>query len=413
MAKHGVRRSPATATVSAMTVAALCAVSDNASAFELKHTPRGQPLHWASAQISYVIDPSIEESVPGGADGVSSAVHGWSAAAGGPTLSSAAGKRAKAGVDGQNSILLAPDGFAPAGNALAVTVTSYDAATGDIVDADVVVNGIYDFAVLADHARAKAGASPISTDGASSDESKAAGKTPFDLVHVVSHEVGHTLGLADEQSNQSALMYAFTMPGDASSRLPSTDDVDGVKALYGAAPAAAATPPTAAPSGHSGCGQASVAESRTRAGDVWGALVLAVGAGLWITRRRGARNVARTVLPVCGALAAFVAGPMPAQSSAHSPRIGVDAAARVIDVSTSNVGGLFETTVELAPLACRKAPCPSGAWAHVWGGTVGGITQRVGNDSVPSVGDVVDVAFFSSEPRDVRVRPFVVVVQRH
>ncbi|MDP8999341.1 MAG: M10 family metallopeptidase domain-containing protein [Myxococcota bacterium] len=411
MAKHGVRRSPAMMTVCAMTAAAVCGVSHNASAFELKHTPRGQPLRWANAEVSYVIDSSIEESVPGGADAVSSAVHGWIGALGIPALSSGVGKKAKAGLDGQNSVLLAPDGFAPAGNALAITVTSYDAATGNIVDADVVVNGIYDFAVLADRARAKPGVFPIATDGASSDDSKAAGKTAFDLVHVVSHEIGHTLGLADEQSDESALMYAFTMPGDASHRLPSADDFNGVKALYGAAPARAASP--AASPGQSGCGLASVAESPTRAADVWGASALVAGAGIWLMRRRSGRGVARAVLPVCGALAVFVAAPMPARSLPYSARTVADAAARVTDISTSNVGGLFETTIELAPIACRKDPCPSTAWAHAWGGTVAGITQRVGNDSVPSVGDVVNVAFFSSEPRDVRVRPFVVVVQRH
>src|SRR4029077_17735074 len=136
------------------------------------------------------------------------------------------------GLDGQNSVLLAPDGFAPAGRALAVTITSFDDSTGTIVDTDVVINGQYAFAVLTGDAKPDRDATPISTDGSAGDDD-GEDKTPFDLVHVVSHEIGHSLGLADERDSNSALMYAYTMPGDSSVRAPSADDVDGVDTLYG------------------------------------------------------------------------------------------------------------------------------------------------------------------------------------
>jgi hypothetical protein len=231
------------------------------------------------------------------------------------------------------------------------------------------------------------GTARVSTDGSSNDDSDASRAIPFDLVHVVSHEVGHTLGLADERVDDSALMYAFTMPGDASIRAPSKDDVAGVDALYGASVA-----PTPAQPSQSGCGQSSVAGSPTRPADAWAALALVVGVGLWLVSGRRARVAARFVLPIGAALVALVAGPVPAHSAPRDPGLLVSAAARVVDVSTSNVGGLFETTIELAPIACQKEPCPARARAHAWGGTLGGITQEVGSDSVPSVGDLVDIA---------------------
>ena len=221
----------------AMSAVGVFAWSAAAQAFALKHTSHGAPLRWTRSHVSYVIDPSVEGNVPGGAQAVSSSVNGWSGSAGGPMLSASVGPGgAQPGLDGQNSVVFAPKGFAAAGGALAVTVTSYDDATGEIVDADIVINGEYPFAVLSPSASPCAGVAPVSTDGSGGDDG-ASGATPFDLVHVVSHEVGHSLGLADERDDNAALMYAFTTPGDPSLRSPTNDDVDGVDAIYGAASA--------------------------------------------------------------------------------------------------------------------------------------------------------------------------------
>jgi hypothetical protein len=374
------------ATVCALT-AAFCAWAHSSDAFELKYTSHGLPLRWDESQVAYVVDPSIEQNVPGGAKAASSAVAGWSASAGGPTLAtSVGGGGAKAGLDGQNSILFAPHGFAPAGSALAITVVSYDDATGDIIDADLVVNGTYSFAVLAASAMPADNASPVSTDGApTSHESHQ--KSPFDLFHVLAHETGHSLGLADEPIDQLAVMYGFTDPGDASARDPTIDDVDGVDAIYGAVPAATQE------ASHSGCAVSAVAGSRTRPLDALAAFALVAAAGMWVASRRLAKT-RRAMVPIGAAFLAFAAIAVPVHSAPAVPVLLADASARVVAVTTTNVDGLFETMVDLAPTACRTAPCPSHAKAHAWGGSVGGITQRIGAaDPLPGVGDVVDIAF--------------------
>jgi hypothetical protein len=92
MARFGGRQRLAMAMVCAFSAAATMG-SHRAEAFELKHTSTGQSLRWARSQVSYVIDPSVAEAVPGGAEAVSTAVGSWGHAAGVPTLSTSAGSR--------------------------------------------------------------------------------------------------------------------------------------------------------------------------------------------------------------------------------------------------------------------------------------------------------------------------------
>ncbi len=391
------------AIVCVLFAAAIGAVTHAAAAFELKQDSHGQPLHWGAAEVSYVIDPSVEKRISGGSAAVTSAVGVWSSAGGAPALSTSVGPGgAQPGLDGQNSVILAPDGYAPAGQALAVTVTSYDDDTGAIVDSDIVINGVYTFAVLDASERAASGTKSISTDGAANADGST-GSIPFDIVHVASHEVGHTLGLADEDADPSALMYAFTMPDDASIRAPSSDDILGVTADYQAA---------AAPGPGAGCGQSSVAGSRTRRGDAWAAMLVVGAVGLRVASRRRARTAARVAVPGAMALLAWLAWPGPAHSAMEMPG---DAVARVANLSTSNHGGLFETTLELVPSACRHDPCPQHVTAHAWGGTLGGITQRIGVGVVPSVGDSVDIAFLgvTQEQSEAASLEAAVIAVRH
>jgi len=381
------------AIVCALVGAAIGAATHGAGAFELKRTSNGQTLRWNSAQVSYVIDPSVEEHVSGGTAAAAKAVGGWSRAGGGPLLSTSVGPGgAKPGLDGQNSVIFAPYGFAPAGQALAVTVTSYDDSSGAIVDSDIVINGIYAFAVLNPSAHPARGTEAVSTDG-SSDDGDSLRSTPFDLVHVASHEVGHTLGLADEKEDSSSLMYGYTMPDDPSVRAPSSDDIQGVDSLYAASPGG----PQAA---SAGCGQSSVAGTRTRPTDAWTAMALVAAMGLRLAPRRRSARALRVAVPVGAALVALIGWHDAARSATPVSAIPADAIARVADVSTSNEGGLFETRLELVTSACQHDPCPGRVTAHVWGGTMGGITQHVGSVGVPSVGDSVDITFVGRKEFD-------------
>jgi hypothetical protein len=380
------RRHPTTMVVCALAAAIVSSLTPRpAHAFELRHTSHGQPIKWSAGPVSFVVDPSVGAAVSGGGEAADRAVAAWSGAAGAPGLSASAGAGGgKAAVDGQNTILYAPDGFEPAGDALAVTVLSYDDLSGAIVDADIVIDGRRPFAVLPDGAQPPRGTSPVSTEGGDDPDEHGRGHaTPFDLTHVVTHEVGHALGLGDVPDIASAVMYAYSMPGDASGRAPGSDDLDGLDALYAGS--------ASSPSARIGCGQSSVAGGRVRDADAWGALALVLGAGVWLAMRRRA---ARGIVPVGAALLALAADPASARSATRVSATAPDARAVVVEATTRDVGGVFQTTLELAPRSCRDAgACPARAEARVWGGTIGGITQQVGEHRAPRPGDEVDVVF--------------------
>ena len=80
--------------------------------------------------------------------------------------------------------------------------------------------------------------------------------------------------------------------------------------------------------------------------------------------------------------------------------------------TTRDADGVFQTTLELVPRTCRMQLCPARAVAHVWGGTIDGITQQVGESPVPSVDDEVDVAFGAPVEGDVKTPSAIVVAVR-
>ena len=366
------------------TLSALTSVlaASPASAYQLKHSADGKTVRWGASRVAFVVDPSVEDAVEGGSAAAASAVGSWSGAGDGPTLSSSVGPGGAAPkLDGQNSIIFIPDGFEPAGHALAVTISSVEDATGELLDTDIVINGAHRFAVLAAGA-SDPGATPMPTDGAGEDEGE---RAVFDLEHVLAHEVGHAMGLADVRDDVTVLMYALTSPGSAANRAPTRDDEAGLQSLY--AGSAAAQAPSA------GCGQASVAGVRSRAGDVsFGLVALAiVGAGLAARRRK------QLALPL--AMGALVLGVMPdagSRGAVAAPPAQVGATARVAATTTREVGGVLRTRVELVAITC-DARCPDRPHAFVWGGVRDGVVQRVDGAAVPRVGETLEVAYVPGE----------------
>lgn len=346
----------------------------NAQAFDLKHTPGGLDIRWNSASVSFVVDPQLDEAVSGGAAAVAQAAQAWSAVAGAPTVSAASGAVGSVpALDMTNSVLFLHN-FAPAEGALAITIVSAEASTGYIVDTDIVVNADHGFAVLPSGARAASGSPLVSTEG----NSYGGSAQVFDLIHVAAHEVGHALGLADESSNAAALMYPYTRAGDASVRTPGSDDLSGIDEAYAGADLSSASA--------QGCGGGASIAGRRGANASWfAALLLVCAAGLLVSRRPR-----RRLAPIAVALVALVAGSGRAHSASASP---VEATARVRVATTEVVNGVFQTTLDLVPRSCQLQLCPDHAVAQLWGGTMGGITQQVGEGAVPAVNDDVDVAF--------------------
>lgn len=116
--------------------------------------------------------------------------------------------------------------------AIAVTTSAFDTRSGVVVDADVELNGEdFDFERLEGICEARSGL--------------------MDLRNVLTHEVGHVLGLEhppDTPKYAETTMFASAPPCETKKRSLSQDDVDGICSIY---PAGEPTAPCFAPNGPS------------------------------------------------------------------------------------------------------------------------------------------------------------------
>ncbi len=91
---------------------------------------------------------------------------------------------------------------------IALTTTTYDIDSGEIVDFDIEFNGVnFDFTTLADQA-------PM-----------------MDIQNTISHEVGHAIGL-DHSLDPTATMFKSASAGEVSKRTLAQDDIDALCFVY-------------------------------------------------------------------------------------------------------------------------------------------------------------------------------------
>jgi predicted Zn-dependent protease with MMP-like domain len=405
-ALRAVVRTSVAVTGAALVLAAIGA--PDAHAFVVKKTSKGELVHWDERTVDYTFDPSVDRNVQDAVTATTQAMSSWSGTVGAPALqghpaSAVVDAPTKPGFDQKNAVFFMPDGYAPAGRALAITVLTYDNASGRILDADIIVNGAYKFAVLPDAAdianqqRLTAGAHPSNTDGISHvDEPAASADTVYDLHHVVAHELGHSLGMSDEMERKSSLMYRYSSPNDTSLRAPATDDIEGLAELYSTKLAASGN----------GCGNATVAPKKPSLAASHFAMVATLGFLFFLILRGRSDRRARLAFVVAAAVAAYAMLPSITKDGGNVARASElapgQARAKVLTTSTSMEDGLIKTTYKLATTVCRAATCPKLGTGIAWGGTTGNITQEVGGQFAPASGDDVDVSF-TTLPSDIAV----------
>jgi len=261
----------------------------------------------------------------------------------------------------RNTVRFAPGGDPLANGALAITVITFDAHAKEILDADVVLNGEHGFAFFDHDAR---------------DE----GKETYDLQNVLTHELGHLLGLGEDMTDVDATMYAFSQPGETGKRDLEIVDKDSIAALYDEEFESEAA---------GGCGGAAIAGYD---GEAWVWAALGFGALGLAMRRRATRNAALSVTAL-GALALFAgAEPRPAADVLASN--GDSVPMTVESVESAWEGGVIVTQLSLRGVDGSNVPHE--VKVKALGGQVGDLVQVVGHALPPRVGDSLTIRLGSA-----------------
>lgn len=308
-----------------------------------QYTPGGAPIRWHRASLPFVIDPSATDAaLPRPVDVLGRAVGAWRGIGHAPTYELVAGSLGPPGYDpvrrenNVSGIAVYRSGFPVRLErpVLAITLVTRDNATGEILDADVLVDAWRNrYAALG-------------PEGISGDRN-----APNDWQNVLTHEIGHTLGLVEDPAHATATMFPSSLPGEVGKR--DLDEADRASIAGAYAVAMNGTGPVYP----GGCGGARVAPLR-RGGAGLAFIALAfLGAAAWRARRRGGYAFA-----ACGGIFLVLAVPTPQPEPAR--------VAEVRRVDTRIEGGVFVTRAVVVEDGRERA-------VEVPGGRMGDLVQQV------------------------------------
>lgn len=250
---------------------------------------------------------------------------------------------------------------------LALTFLHYATDTGDILDADILVN---------DEAYRWTDADEAPRDG------------DYDLANALTHELGHALGLGHSEV-LAATMYPSSSSMEISKRDLDADDEEGLRAIYAAVEDPTVTETLIMTSPY-GC--------QDTPGDTpWIVLVSVLVALAYAPHHTRRRALARAVAVV--ALVTSITVLRRAEASQDGPPLEqivrrADAIADVV-VSAQHVeiqGGLRVTVSELAVLRCRAGWCPRTLVLEQLGGEKDGIGLVAEGITPVKVGDALAIA---------------------
>lgn len=260
-AKRGARRrlwffAALSTVVGAVSVSALRG-SEDVSPHVLSGSPgyrmskSGKPQHWQKKALTIYLDDSIKQL--GATEAVMRAFGHWVESDPRlPDVSFDTGKTsAEPKHDGKSTISFARITAPGHERDLAITMTYSDDESGEIVEADIVLNSIYTVAVL--KAREDSWRRNRSDDDGKvgsvtmNDESEDC-QNRYDVQNITTHEAGHFFGLGEDPTERDATMFQNIDQCETHKRALSKTDVAAVSTLY-----AGAEEPEEAAAGPRGC----------------------------------------------------------------------------------------------------------------------------------------------------------------
>lgn len=333
-----------------------------AHAYEVKRTSKGSPVHWRESRPHFVMVPTGDDSRDALTfRALSAAAAAWSEASGVPVTVERTMRDLPIGFEqrGQNHNVVRweLDEWEAESDMLALTYLRYDSNTGEIVDADVLINGA-DYEWI--------------------DRMEAPEDEGYDLHSAMAHELGHALGLAHSDVRE-ATMFATTRNDETHKRDLDVDDLDAIGTLY----AGLEFSEPAADSG--GCAAAP--------GSRDGMLGLLVAFGLAGLLRKKKLAVLAGLL--AGGTFAVAAEAMPARGGLRTILARADAVleGRVISQTVEQrANGTIITVSELTVERCLAGGCPDRAVVEQPGGELGDVGLAVEGSTPLALGERVTLA---------------------
>lgn len=201
---------------------------------------------WQRAGLTLSFDPSLAALGEQAEPAIKSALLAWQeTGAALPVVHFARGSGSKVSLraDGENTISYAPIEVEGHQNDLAITITFANPKTGEIDEADVVINSRHTFSPAQElpH-RNPEGASPTSATNEGSvgscngsiDSGQCGGT--YDLQNVLTHEFGHFFGLGEDFDDPGTTMFSCTSACETHKRDLAPADVDHILDSYAASP---------------------------------------------------------------------------------------------------------------------------------------------------------------------------------
>ncbi len=217
---------------------------------EPAETNLGHQQHWQTSDLVVTLDESLERLGPHHDAAIRAAFNAWAetgVALPEVRFQHGKGRRPSLTPDGVNSVILAPIEFAGHELDLAITVGFSNPKTGEITEADIIINTRHRFSeVLPTQSTALAAAPSQTGTQAATKAASPAGRPQscvgyfdgnscgqsYDLQNVLTHEVGHFWGLGEDYEDPRATMFSCTSACEVHKRELTPGDRKLVTDLY-------------------------------------------------------------------------------------------------------------------------------------------------------------------------------------